>query len=198
MSAYEKKYRVNLTAAQKAMQFEDFLEFVRRERCISEYRGHSDTWDFMAKIVGVKQERKEWNSSLRKSDKEKEVEEALKSGKAVIASLYSGKGHIVKFQAIGDEGITMDDPYGKICRMADREYKVGTGYDKSAKNTNSTVKGDDNLLTWDDFNLKKKTSCSGEQIVTSSSETEYKETKNGKKYYYGRGAKIKYYCIYDK
>ncbi|MCR5696330.1 MAG: hypothetical protein K6G73_05065 [Marinilabiliaceae bacterium] len=74
--------------------------------------------------------------------------EALKEGRSILISAY---GHNVRLQAINDEGLVIDDPYGKVYDFsksgATPKYYQKGKYDQ--RNGNNL--GKDNLWKWSDL-----------------------------------------------
>jgi hypothetical protein len=77
------------------------------------------------------------------------------NGLGVIISIFSeasGKGHIVRLQNILNDGLIVDDPYGKLNDFKERENK-GFGYTgtKNPVDSESGI-GEDNLWLWENIN----------------------------------------------
>ncbi len=210
INAYEKKYGKKLP--QNINDFEDILEAINRNEKFG-HRKEYAVWDSIAQICGIRQLTIEWQTSLRKRNEENEIINHLRQGNGVVVSLYKGKGHIVRLQNIGDFGLCIDDPYGKILNLAQRELNVASGYkdsEKDNRNTkeNNSIVGNDDVISWDDFNMSFTTDKSGE-IITKNYNSEYKkgqlkdekdiDDKNVKvQYYHVCGATIKCFKIYTK
>jgi hypothetical protein len=135
------------------MQFEDYLEKLRQEK---EYgaRTLAGTWDDIVSNFDVKMKHIE----LYTNDKTiitNKLKNELMNGHGVIISIFSeasGKGHIVRLQNILNDGLIVDDPYGKLNDFKERENK-GFGYTgtKNPVDSESGI-GEDNLWLWENIN----------------------------------------------
>jgi outer membrane protein OmpA-like peptidoglycan-associated protein len=132
------------------MQFEDYLEKVRAEKG---YPARTDgkAWEKLAEGMGVSMSSIELMTSdpgILKAKLKPQVEK----GCGVVISIFSsesGKGHIVRLQSVSEDGLVVDDPFGKLNNFKQRE-SGGFGYSGTA-NTRSTDsrKGEDNLWSWE-------------------------------------------------
>jgi hypothetical protein len=132
-----------------AMQFEDYLEKVREEKG---YPARTDgkAWEKLADGLGVSMS----SISLMTTDPEvlkAKLKPEIEKGRGVVISIFSsesGKGHIVRLQSVSEDGLVVDDPFGKLNNFKQRE-SGGFGYSGTA-NTRSTDsrKGEDNLWAW--------------------------------------------------
>jgi hypothetical protein len=132
-----------------SMQFEDYLEELRRSKSF-EHRGDYKSRQKLATEVGAKCEQIEINSNERNVITSK-LKGHLEKGHAVLISAFSSpKGHIVRLQAITDDGLIVDDPYGKVQNFTERE-NGGFGYSGGKNSTDdSAIQGSNNLWTWAD------------------------------------------------
>lgn len=133
-----------------AMQFEDYLEKVRAEKG---YPARTDgkAWEKLADGLGASMSNIELMTSDPKVLKAK-LKPEIEKGHGVVISIFSsasGKGHIVRLQSVSEDGLIVDDPFGKLNNFKQRE-DGGFGYSGTA-NTRSTDsnKGEDNLWRWD-------------------------------------------------
>jgi len=126
------------------LQYEDALEKVRVDNDLPE-RWKVEGWGGVANKVGAdvvflrdadfQETRAWWKDTVRS---------ALRHGYAVMMSIT---GHIVRLQAITNDGLVVDDPYGWS------ELKAGSSYSFSKVNPYQkvgTLVGDDVLWTWDE------------------------------------------------
>lgn len=126
------------------MQYEDALEKVRVDNGLPE-RWKAEGWGGVAQKVGADvvfvkgsdfcEGRAWWKDTVRA---------ILRSGSAVILSIT---GHIVRLQAVTDDGLVVDDPYGRS------ELESGADYGFSAVNPyqkSGVLVGDDVLWTWEE------------------------------------------------
>ncbi len=134
-------------------QFEDYLECLRLSEEYG-HRGECRTRKGLATLLGVQQK---WvKVSSNKIDViERLLGKALKEGKSILISVSFG--HIVRLQAITNEGLIVDDPYGKVYDFSKRgatpKYYVKNLYDQRKGNR----LGSDNLWTWLELKSNKIT-----------------------------------------
>lgn len=133
-------------------QLEDYLEEIRVEKKYPA-RTYDDSWDKLAGNFGVKMK----NIDLNTSDKNKlttNLKPEIEAGNGVVISVFSvksGKGHIVRLQQVVDEGLLVDDPFGKVNNFKQRE-SGGSGYTGTAnKRDSESGLGEDNLWKWADI-----------------------------------------------
>jgi len=208
---YEKKTKKQIPDSEKCKDFEDVLDWVRYDQNYGN-RVLVKAWQNLAKLCEIDSESITWNSSLKIVVCQNKVKEWLKEGYGVVVSLYSTAGHIVRLQDITEDGIIVDDPYGKINSMATRELTESGGYAGTSNASGVKNKGEDNTYTWSDLNMSIKTTISG-NIETTKKHSEYsgpiakeitqkdslgKDTKKIVSYYYVRGAKIKFLVGFNK
>lgn len=143
------------------MQFEDWLDIQRAKK---EYgsREDSNSWIKLAKDLGVKSEcigiwttKGDSTENIKKKVFDK-IMPYIENGHSVSVSAFtiaSKKGHIVRLQSVNEDGIVVDDPYGRVNNFQERE-KGGSGYTDS-KNTkdNIDIFGKDNLWKWEDIKI---------------------------------------------
>ena len=134
------------------MQFEDYLEQVRIENNYGD-RTTQGARKKLAVHLGVCYDKKDYGNTFS-TDKEKLkdfVLSKLESGCSIMLSVWPAcKGHLVRVQNITDEGVMVDDPYGKVTDFVTRENCNSGGYDSNS-NTTENSKGSNNLWKWDDI-----------------------------------------------
>jgi hypothetical protein len=135
------------------MQFEDYLESKRVDDYSSYSRTSSTSWKKLASDFNLDMK----TIDLYTSDKDKlknSLKPELEAGYGVLVSAFSidsEKGHIVRLQEVTDEGIIVDDPFGRVNNFAQREAG-GSGYTGTANTRDSeSGLGEDNLWTWDNI-----------------------------------------------
>ena len=143
------------------MQFEDWLEKKREEKGYPK-RTESESWIKLANDLGVKSERIEiWtkkNDSVETIRKKvyDEIMPYIENGHSVSLSAFtlkSDKGHVVRIQSVNEDGIIVDDPYGRVNNFQERE-KGGSGYSGSINSKdNLDIFGKDNLWRWEDIKI---------------------------------------------
>lgn len=134
------------------MQFEDYLEQERVDHAF-DARTSCETWENLAKLFKVTMQTIDLQTDQKKKLTDK-LKPPLASGKGVLISIFSvasTKGHIVRLQEVTDEGLIVDDPFGKLNNFAQREAG-GSGYTGTG-NTRTTESGvgSDNLWKWADI-----------------------------------------------
>ena len=131
-------------------QFEDYLECVRVDKEL-EHRGKSSTRKDLANLFeGVSFS----ITTLNSSNKDKIVNNLqpyLDNGCSVLLSVF---GHIVRLQDITEDGLVVDDPYGRVVNFAasgvSAKYKKdGDDYRNEKDFTNE--EGEDNAWSWSDI-----------------------------------------------
>jgi hypothetical protein len=135
-----------------AMQFEDYLEKVRAEKGYPA-RIEGKAWEKLADGLGVSMS----SIDLMTSDPgvlKAKLKPEIEKGRGVVLSIFSSKsrkGHIVRLQSVSEDGLVVDDPFGKLNNFKQRE-SGGSGYTGTA-NTRSTEsrKGEDNFWTWENI-----------------------------------------------
>ena len=134
------------------MQFEDYLEQVREDNNYGA-RTTQNAREKVAEHIGACYDKKSYGGTFsEEKDKLKDFAlPKLKEGSAVMVSVWPGcKGHLVRLQSITDDGLIVDDPYGKVTDFDTREACNSGGYDANSK-TEENSKGNDNLWKWDDI-----------------------------------------------
>jgi hypothetical protein len=134
------------------MQFEDYLEQIRIENGYGD-RTTQGARAKLAKHLGVCYDKENFNDkfSQKRTDLESYILPKLKSGYSVMLSVWPDcKGHLVRVLNIDSEGITVDDPYGRVTDFVTRENCSGSGYDLNSE-TAEDNKGDNNLWLWSDL-----------------------------------------------
>jgi hypothetical protein len=134
------------------LQFEDYLEKIRVEKKYTA-RTDDDSWGKLAENFGIEMK----NIDLNTSDKNiltTKLKPEIEAGNGVVISAFSvasGKGHIVRLQQVVDDGLIVDDPFGKVNNFKQRE-SGGSGYTGTAnKRDSESGLGEDNLWKWDDI-----------------------------------------------
>lgn len=147
---------LGITNPSDVKQFEDYLEELRlpqgKRKTLGD-RKSVTTWQELAKKFDVKYDEKSvWfpKGRITKEYALENIQPRLKKGHAVILSVFKpDKGHIVRLQEITDEGIIVDDPFGKV-NLAKREAG-GSGFGKTSNpksGEEGQLLGEDNLWTW--------------------------------------------------
>ena len=148
---------LGISSPNETMQFEDYLEGKRIEDNPDVSRIQSSAWKTLANDFGIKMD----VIGLGTSDKStiiKKLEPHIVTGSSIILSAFSiasGQGHIVRVQEFTNNGVVVDDPFGRINDFAKRE-SGGSGYAGTA-NSRKTEGGlgENNLWTWS--NIKDTT-----------------------------------------
>ncbi len=129
-------------------QLEDALEHVRVLNSLPP-RTTSDGWGGVARLMGANVIFLGTNVSQPQGWYMNTVRPALRAGHAVMMSAC---GHIVRLQAVTNEGLIIDDPYGRArmlpnagCSDGRWQYSAWNEYQVPGQ----TV-GEDNLWTWND------------------------------------------------
>ena len=175
--------------------FEDIIDFIRAKKAFTytytdknnktveaEALNRTDAilWKLVANYLGISTEgAEEVNSSDINSNKWKIhkpiIEKALKEGDGVVLSLFRTKGHIVRLQSISNEGIVIDDPFGKLTSMAKRELPLDDPKGNYTSNDVDMTKkegqrGSDVELRWDEINVGVDDSgCGGNESMDGES-----------------------------
>ena len=123
------------------MQYEDALEKVRQDRHLPG-RTLREGWGGVAKAMGAKVEILAEAASHKRGFWTTVVGGALAGGHSVMLSIT---GHIVRVQSVTEQGVVVDDPYGRHTLLAGAGKKVAQANRKDA----SGNAGEDNLWTWD-------------------------------------------------
>jgi len=147
---------LGISCPDSKMQFEDYLEQLRKDNNYGD-RTTPIARQKVAEYIGACYQYKEFKGSF--SDNKEKIKDILlprlESGCAIMLSVWPiCKGHLVRLQNVTDDGLIVDDPYGKVKGKVDgfdwREACNSGGYD-----TNSTAfednKGNDNLWKWSDI-----------------------------------------------
>jgi SH3-like domain-containing protein len=129
------------------MQYEDALEVLRQERQLPD-RTTAKGWGGVAQALGARvtfigqgsitQGHEWWDANVRQPH--------LRKGAGVIMSIGN---HIVRVQAVTEQGLIVDDPYGR-CRLLPGEagawkYALFNEYDSAGQTA-----GEDTLWPWGD------------------------------------------------
>jgi uncharacterized protein YraI len=128
-----------------ALQYEDALEELRVARGLPA-RTLADGWGGVARALGAQPRMIGTAVTAGRDWWEANVRPVLRQDAAVIFSIG---GHIVRLQAVTEQGLIVDDPYGR-CRLLPGEerqwrYERVNGYD-----TPGEMAGADSLWLWDD------------------------------------------------
>lgn len=127
-----------------SMQYEDALEEIRVKKGLPA-RTTSGGWGGVAKELGVDYEMLGWNVVQGKDWYKEKVLSELRSGKAVMFSIT---GHIVRMQNVTDEGLVVDDPFGKETLLAGTKHKWEKTNSKDGGEGSNA--GEDNVWPWAD------------------------------------------------
>jgi len=133
------------------MQLEDYLEQVRDDNNYGD-RTTQGAREKVAENLGACYSNETYGGtfSTEKEELKKFILPKLQSGCAVMLSVWPGcKGHLVRVQNITNEGLIVDDPYGKVTDFKTQDCNSG-GYDANSK-TDENSKGSDNLWKWSDI-----------------------------------------------
>jgi len=134
------------------MQFEDYLEQIRENNNYGD-RTTQGARQKVAEFLGVCFDKKDYGNTF--SDEKERIKEfilsKLQSGCAVMISVWPVcMGHLVRVQNITNEGIIVDDPYGKVKDFKIRQDCKSGGYDLNSK-IDENSKGNNNLWKWEDI-----------------------------------------------
>ena len=135
-------------------QFEDYLECIRVDKEFDPRTDGAARKD-LAELFDV--EYQYVNLQGKPTEKIKPLLlSLLRNGHSVM---LCGFGHIVRLQAVRDDGVVVDDPYGKMVNFAasgvtPKYKKDGKDY-RNGKDFGNAV-GEDNFWTWDQFTNKLK------------------------------------------
>jgi hypothetical protein len=154
-------------------QFPDALEDIRSQEFPVDKRTSSDAWKKLAKKFGLKIKGESVDDPIERNAFEEKFRPYLEKGNGVMLSIrykkpmitvnekgkteYNYGGHIIRLVGITDEGIYVDDPYGKedpLKRYNYPEDKEGywINYNKTKDDASGTIDyGHQNLLSWDDL-----------------------------------------------
>jgi len=125
------------------MQYEDALEKIRVEKKLPA-RTTQDGWGGVAKEMGVEHEMLAWTAVKGKAWYMEKILPELRSGKAVMFSIT---GHIVRLQNVTEDGLVVDDPYGKETLLAGTTHKWQKTNAKDGKSEGWNA-GEDNVWPW--------------------------------------------------
>jgi len=134
------------------MQFEDYLEQIRADNNYGD-RTTPIARQKLAEFLGACYDKKDYGNtfSIEKERLINFVLIKLQSGCAIMISVWPAcKGHLVRLQNITEEGLIIDDPYGKVTDFMSRENCESGGYNINS-NTEEDSKGKDNLWRWSDI-----------------------------------------------
>jgi len=134
------------------IQFEDYLEQIREDKNYGD-RILPITRQNLAESLGACYQFVEFKGNFfENKEKIKDfILLKLQSGCAIMLSVWQiCKGHLVRLQNITDEGLIVDDPYGKVIDFMLRENCNNGGYDVNSKKEENS-KGNDNLWRWSDI-----------------------------------------------
>ena len=136
---------LGITNPDPSMQFEDYLEKIRTEgkfgdRTISEVR------DSIASHLGIRQGLK-WDPTMTKVYLQKLFNTLLDKDCSIMISCG---GHLVRLQGLSDNGLIVDDPYGKVDLINRYKTNKNSYGDNANTKSGSTIKGEDNIWKWSD------------------------------------------------
>ena len=147
---------LGITCPDSSMQFEDYLEQLRIENDF-EKRTNYKARKSLANELGVCYEKKDFDAKFcaKKEAFIKYCSDKLAEGSAIMISVWPAcKGHLVRLQAIEENGIVVDDPYGKVKGKTEgfdwRENCNSGGYNKNEKTAESTI-GSNVKWEWTDI-----------------------------------------------
>lgn len=134
------------------LQFENYLEQVRVNNDYG-LRTAPLTRQQVAKKVGACYEYKGLMGTFY--DNKEKIKEILlpklKLGYSIMLSVWPEcKGHLVRLQNITEDGILVDDPYGKVTNFILRQNCQSGGYDSNSKTEENSI-GKANLWKWSDI-----------------------------------------------
>lgn len=134
------------------IQFENYLEQLRIDNDYGD-RTTQEAREKIAEHLGACYDKKSYGStfSIEKEKLKDFILPKLQTGSAVMLSIWpSCKGHLVRLQNITDEGLIIDDPYGKVTDFKTRQDCKSGGYDTNSKSDEKS-KGSNNLWKWSDI-----------------------------------------------
>lgn len=138
----------------KYNQMEDYLECVRRAKMSDNHRGETKTRKKLSELFSnIVQNYKPYNKIFDKDEITKLIKPFLEQGCGVILSSF---GHIVRLQKITDEGLIVDDPYGKVVDFSAKSTTPKYKKDKKDyRNNKKENNGSDNIWRWKDLEKNK-------------------------------------------
>ncbi|WP_145999391.1 glucosaminidase domain-containing protein [Deinococcus sp. UR1] len=127
-------------------QYEDFLENVRRKNSLPP-RTTEGGWAGVARQLRARKTMHKEKFRGDYAEWKEEILPYLRNGNGVMMSL---NGHIVRLQSIANNGITVDDPYGRLPSLLNYSPNDVTG--SYSGNLNSKTKeagvGEDTVFPW--------------------------------------------------
>ncbi len=135
-------------------QFEDYLECIRVDNEF-DHRGKPATRKKLAELFDNLSCNPVELNTYEKIDIEAKLKPSLKNGCSVLISAF---GHIVKLKGITDEGLIVDDPYGKVVDFSQpgstpKYKKDGKDY-RNGKDF-SEEEGKNNVWKWTELSTNK-------------------------------------------
>ncbi len=133
------------------MEYEDALETIRQEQGFSARTGAG--WEQVAQHMGATVEfliGRGANAAYNRQWWEDNVGAAMRAGKSVM---FSNNGHILRMQSMDENGIYVDDPYGRIDVEAtvnhSSQKRQWVEYNQRDGNSNDPNAGEDCLWEWE-------------------------------------------------
>lgn len=131
-------------------QFEDYLECVRIDKGF-DHRGVATTRKDLAELFDNVSYKFVNLETYDKTVIESKLKKNLEDGCSVLISAF---GHIVRLQAITNDGLVVDDPYGKVVDFSQSgcsaKYKADGKDYRNGKDFTDT-EGDNNVWKWTDL-----------------------------------------------
>jgi Fibronectin type III domain len=143
---------LGISCPKSNMQFEDYMEQIRKDKKFGD-RTTLIARQKVAEYLGACSDKKSYENTFSnaKDNLSDYINLKLKSGCAVMIGVWPiCKGHLVRVQNVTNEGLIIDDPYGKVTDFNAREKCKSGRYDTNSK-TEEISKGSDNLWKWNDI-----------------------------------------------
>ncbi|GGK97663.1 hypothetical protein GCM10010844_14900 [Deinococcus radiotolerans] len=127
-------------------QYEDFLENVRRKNSLPP-RTTEGGWEGVARELKARKVMRKDKFRGDYTEWKDEILPCLRNGNGVMMSL---NGHIIRLQSITNEGITVDDPYGRLPSLLNyRPSNVTGSYNGNLNGkTKEAGVGEDTVFPW--------------------------------------------------
>jgi Glycosyl hydrolase family 46/Bacterial SH3 domain len=124
------------------MQFEDVLEQIRVQKKLPA-RTSADGWGGVAKALGVDVDFLGWTVTQGRDWYFKNVLPRLQQGDSVMLSIT---GHIVRLQSVTEDGLVVDDPFGRS--ILKKGKSRGWAEVNKKGNAGKDNAGEDNVWSW--------------------------------------------------
>jgi hypothetical protein len=135
-------------------QFEDYLECIRVKNEL-DHRKETTTRKKLAELFNDLSFKSVSLDTYEKIDIENKLKPSLENGCSVLISAF---GHIVRLKDITDEGLIVDDPYGKVVDFSQSgstaKYKKD-GKDYRNGKDFSEEEGKNNVWKWTELSANK-------------------------------------------